>query len=156
MATEYGKRLRSARKEAGLTQVGLSELTGIPQSTISTAEREGHGSSDTSTYALFCGVNPHWLATGEGDRKAAVKSGSAAADRDFVRERLSAEAVLLGRRLDKIQDDDIKGEALAMCLQVVQSHFRRWKDGSPDDDGISPPKPDPHTRRHPPVPSTKK
>lgn len=66
MATDYGKRLRAARKHAGLTQVELSKRTGIPQSTISTAERLGHGSSETSIYAKACGVDVHWLATGDG------------------------------------------------------------------------------------------
>lgn len=66
MATEYGMRLRAARKHANLTQVKLSELTGIAQSTISTAEREGHGSSETPVYAKVCGVDAHWLATGKG------------------------------------------------------------------------------------------
>lgn len=66
MATEYGLRLRAARKHANLTQVKLSELTGIAQSTISTAEREGRGSSDTPVYAKVCGVDAHWLATGTG------------------------------------------------------------------------------------------
>lgn len=156
MATEYGKRLRSARKEAGLTQVKLSELTGVPQITISTAEREAQGSSDTSTYALYCGVSPHWLATGEGDRKAAGQVNKEIGQRDFARERLSAEAVILGQRLDKIQEDDIKNEAFAMCLQVVQSHFRKWKDGEPPEDGISPPPLDPQIRKRPPTQSTKK
>lgn len=67
MATEYGMRLRAARKHANLTQVKLSELTGIAQSTISTAEREGNGSSDTPVYAKECGVDAHWLATGKGE-----------------------------------------------------------------------------------------
>jgi len=67
MATEYGKRLRQARKHAKLTQVQLSEKTGIPQSTISTAEREGYGSGDTPVYADKCGVNALWLGTGEGE-----------------------------------------------------------------------------------------
>lgn len=67
MATEYGKRLKAARKHAKLTQIQLSEKTGIPQSTISTAENFGHGSADTTTYATACGVNSHWLATGEGE-----------------------------------------------------------------------------------------
>ncbi len=66
MSTEYGSRLRAARKHAKLTQVGLSERTGIPQSTISTAERLGHGSAETSIYAKACGVDAQWLATGEG------------------------------------------------------------------------------------------
>mgnify|MGYP003589768325 CR=1 FL=1 len=67
MTTEYGKRLRAARKHANLTQMKLSELTGIPQSSISTAERESKGSADTPVFAKACGVDAHWLATGEGE-----------------------------------------------------------------------------------------
>jgi len=67
MATEYGSRLRAARKHAQLTQMGLSEKTGVPQSTISTAERLGHGSAETPIYAKACGVDSHWLATGDGE-----------------------------------------------------------------------------------------
>ncbi len=67
MATEYGTRLRMARKHAGMTQVQASSATGIPQSTISTAEREGNGSVDTHVYARTYKVDAHWLATGEGD-----------------------------------------------------------------------------------------
>lgn len=66
MATEYGKRLKQARKHAKLTQVALFEKTGIPQSTISTAEREGQGSRETAVYADACGVNALWLASGKG------------------------------------------------------------------------------------------
>lgn len=66
MATEYGNRLRIARKKAGLTQIELSKVTGIAQSTISTAEREGYGSGETPVYAKVCGVSALWLATGEG------------------------------------------------------------------------------------------
>lgn len=65
MATEYGTRLRQSRRNAGLTQVELSEKTGIAQSTISTAERQGAKSSDTAIYAQACGVNAYWLATGK-------------------------------------------------------------------------------------------
>ena len=67
MATEYGSRLRTARKHAGLTQQDLSKKTGIPQSTISTAERMGQGSAETVTYAQTCGVSVNWLAKGEGE-----------------------------------------------------------------------------------------
>jgi len=66
MATEYGKRLRQARKHAGLNQTAAAKKTGIPQSTISTAERLGNGSGDTPIYAKAYGVSAHWLATGEG------------------------------------------------------------------------------------------
>jgi transcriptional regulator with XRE-family HTH domain len=66
MATEFGKRLRDARKFAKMTQKDAEKETGIPQSTISTAEREGESSTETVTYARAYKVNPDWLATGEG------------------------------------------------------------------------------------------
>ena len=77
MATEYGKRLRAARKHAGMTQVEASKATGIPQSTISTAEREGHGSADTPVYAKTYGVDAIWLATGEGEMCGSSSQGAA-------------------------------------------------------------------------------
>ncbi len=67
MATEYGLRLRAARKHAKMTQTEASKASGIPQSTISTSERESHGSSETPVYAKLYGVDAHWLATGEGE-----------------------------------------------------------------------------------------
>lgn len=67
MATEYGLRLRAARKYAKMTQIAASKASGIPQSTISTSERESHGSSETPVYAKLYGVDAHWLATGEGE-----------------------------------------------------------------------------------------
>jgi transcriptional regulator with XRE-family HTH domain len=66
MATEYGKRLKQARTNAGLTQEAASKKTGISQSTISTAERLGNGSAENHAYAIAYGVSPIWLATGEG------------------------------------------------------------------------------------------
>jgi len=67
MATEYGNRLRQARKHAGLNQVQLAKQTGLAQSTISSAERLGNGSTDNAVYAKACGVSAHWLETGEGE-----------------------------------------------------------------------------------------
>lgn len=66
MATEYGKRLRTARKHAGLTQEKLASLVGVGQSAIAGLERIGHGSAYTHQIATECNVNPLWLATGEG------------------------------------------------------------------------------------------
>jgi transcriptional regulator with XRE-family HTH domain len=66
MATEYGKRLKQARTNAGLTQEAASKKTGISQSTISTAERLGNGSAENHAYAIAYGVSPIWLATGDG------------------------------------------------------------------------------------------
>jgi len=67
MATEYGNRLRQARKHAGLNQTQLAKKTGLAQSTISSAERLGNGSTDNAVYAKACGVSAHWLETGDGE-----------------------------------------------------------------------------------------
>lgn len=67
MTTEYGQRLKQARNYAGLTQKQAEKKTSIPQSTISTAERLGNGSSETPVYAKAYGVDAHWLATGKGE-----------------------------------------------------------------------------------------
>lgn len=66
MATEFGLRLQTARKHAGMTQMQAAKATGIAQSTISTAEREGNSSTETVLYAKVYGVNATWLATGDG------------------------------------------------------------------------------------------
>lgn len=80
MATDYGKRLRQARASAKLTQEQASALTGIPQSTISTAERLGNGSSETPVYARAYGVSALWLAKGEGEMHPVQADPSAASE----------------------------------------------------------------------------
>lgn len=67
MSTEFGKRLKAARKHAKLTQKELAPLTGMSQSNLSDLENTAHGSSFTVQIAEACDVNPHWLATGEGE-----------------------------------------------------------------------------------------
>jgi transcriptional regulator with XRE-family HTH domain len=68
MATEFGKRLREARKFANLTQSQLAEKAGLAsQGTVSELEKISSGSSFTPQLAAACKVNANWLATGEGD-----------------------------------------------------------------------------------------
>ena len=74
MATEFGKQLKDARNFAKMTQKDAEKETGIPQSTISTAEREGESSTETVTYARAYKVDAHWLATGEGQMEVATTS----------------------------------------------------------------------------------
>lgn len=69
MSTQFGSRLKQARIYAGLTQIELSKKAGVRQSTISDAERVASGSAHTAQFASICGVDAHWLATGEGDMK---------------------------------------------------------------------------------------
>jgi transcriptional regulator with XRE-family HTH domain len=66
MATDFGKRLKEARKHAGLRQTQLAKLAGMSQSNVSELENTAFGSVATMQLALCCGVNPNWLATGEG------------------------------------------------------------------------------------------
>lgn len=65
-----GTRIRSARKEAGLTQVELAKKVHITQPTLSDLEN-GHTDSTSSLVelAMALDVRPEWLATGKGDRK---------------------------------------------------------------------------------------
>lgn len=72
MPTDFGRRLKAARKHAKLTQKALAPLTGMSQSNLSDLENTAGGSSFTVQIAAACRVNAHWLATGEGDMLAGV------------------------------------------------------------------------------------
>lgn len=110
MATEYGLRLKAARKHAEMTQVQASNATGIPQSTISTAEREGYGSGDTPIYAKVYNVDAHWLATGE---------GLMLANKDDTSDRLKAALATVAGLLRTIPEDQW-GNALMDIAEVLQ------------------------------------
>lgn len=113
MASEYGKRLKLARKHAKLTQVMLGKRTGIPQSSISSSETSSAGSVDTAVYADACGVNPLWLATGEGDMLAPVAKRPA----DF-----SQFAQGLAVAFDQLPDDlRIRAAVFVKCSELVQA-----------------------------------
>jgi transcriptional regulator with XRE-family HTH domain len=62
-----GERLKTAREHAGITQAGLAKKSGVGQSAIGNIEAgiRGFGAS-VIRMAEACGVNAHWLATGEG------------------------------------------------------------------------------------------
>ena len=64
--TDFGHRLFQARTRANLTQPQLAKAVGMAQSTLGELEYIGRGSSFTSQIAKACGVNPEWLASGEG------------------------------------------------------------------------------------------
>lgn len=64
--SEYGQRLYTARKQAGLTQTALAKAAGMSQSTYQEAETTGARSTYTSQLAAACGVSAQWLATGAG------------------------------------------------------------------------------------------
>jgi transcriptional regulator with XRE-family HTH domain len=65
--TDFGQRLKQARQHAKLTQKQLAPLSGVTQGTLSELETKAYGSANTVQLAAACGVNAHWLATGEGE-----------------------------------------------------------------------------------------
>ena len=66
MSTEFGTRLRMARRHARLSQKALAALVGLSQSNISELEDGGYESGKTAQIAHACGVDAQWLATGAG------------------------------------------------------------------------------------------
>lgn len=76
MTTDYGKRLRTARVAAGLTQRQLAEAVGVKQPTIAEAERSGYGSKFTVAIARELGVSPYWLESGDGPMELVKRSGA--------------------------------------------------------------------------------
>lgn len=67
MNTEFGLRLKQARKAAKMTQASLAKKVGIGQSTIAELEKTGNGSSHAPTMAAALNCSALWLATGQGE-----------------------------------------------------------------------------------------
>lgn len=80
MTSDFGKRLKEARKHAGLTQAQLAKKVGIGQSTIAELERSGQGSSYVPTMAVTMRVSPLWLEKGAGDMLAGIDKQSISLD----------------------------------------------------------------------------
>jgi transcriptional regulator with XRE-family HTH domain len=62
--TPFGRRMRQARLDAGLTQVTVAQKAGISQSTLSDIETASNGSSYTPVLAALYHADAHYLATG--------------------------------------------------------------------------------------------
>ena len=116
MSNEFGKRLKQARKLRKLTQVKLGELMGIPQSTISSAEILGAASTITAQYAAALSVNPHWLATGEGNMQDEVLHST---QRPITAQNPSYLAGNLGKLLDTIKDENEKNTMYSICVLLL-------------------------------------
>lgn len=120
--TEFGKRLKQARKHRRMTQMQLADGIGVVQSTIGAAERYGEGSRFTTQMAAFLRVNPTWLATGQGgmldgldeqdDREMQAVQPAARLDDDRVYDAIRWFA-------DQIRDRQRKKAALARCIHVM-------------------------------------
>lgn len=65
---ELKDRLKYARKNANITQLELANIIGISQGSISDLESGRNKTSVNITkFAEVLKVNPHWLATGQGE-----------------------------------------------------------------------------------------
>lgn len=133
--TPFGSRMLIARKRAGLTQIQVQKALGVSQSTLSGLETEAHSSGKVVEYAMLYRVNPHWLATGEGDMDApAVDRGAATAQSRGVAQNLSYQAftvpplktredVLSGRNLGELftytVTDDATRDSYPRGLQII-------------------------------------
>lgn len=69
MNTEFGQRLKEARKAAKMTQATLAKKVGIGQSTIAELEKTANGSSHVPAIASVLACSALWLATGDGYMK---------------------------------------------------------------------------------------
>lgn len=69
MAAAYGKRLRTAREHAAMSQAALARRIGLKPQAVQYLEddkNDATGSQHTASLARACGVDPVWLETGAG------------------------------------------------------------------------------------------
>ncbi|RQR68965.1 XRE family transcriptional regulator [Burkholderia sp. Bp9012] len=113
----YGKRLRSARKNAQLTQKQLADRVNLTQATISELENDEYdGSAKTPAMANVLGVNALWLAEGKGDPSAPSLS------HDSYDAAIGAASVAARRLVDAILKADKAGEPVqtfALMLRML-------------------------------------
>lgn len=64
--TPFGERLLAARKYSKLSQEELAKRVGLSQSALAESEKTGQGSTKILQIAAATGVDPKWLATGQG------------------------------------------------------------------------------------------
>ena len=129
MSTDFGKRIKTARKCAGLTQKELAGKINLAQPSLSHLENAGFASVFTVQIAEACGVDAHWLATGEGEMLPASGPVGAATVIESslpdgaVHVPVLANAASMGGGADLMQEDSICGE-LTLTPQFVAEQLR--------------------------------
>lgn len=121
MITEYAKRLRQAMHHAGLNQKGLISKTGLSQSTVSSAMNKLNGSTDTAAYAVACGVNADWLATGKGQ----MLSSSATVNIPAPSPSIPASVSRSNQAVSSVDTAQSDTNSIAVALAVIQKHTQR-------------------------------
>lgn len=124
MTTDFGKRLKEARKTAKLTQVQLAKAAGIGQSTLAELEKTGYGSARVANLAEACGVSVMWLSDGTGSmHPTTALSPSPSPGVPVVHVPLLANAGSMGPGTD-IQHDDILVGQIALSEQWVSRRLQ--------------------------------
>lgn len=119
MSTDFGKRLKQARKAKKITQAKLAALVGMAQSTLAQAESTGFGSTWTPLWADALGVNALWLATGEGEMEMDKNSPPRQSANDG--DGLTPLARSLGELFDTlpISDPDLRAKAFSRAADAI-------------------------------------
>ena len=105
--TPFADRMQTARKRIGLTQSEVAERLGLTQPTVSGLEIDGERSAYLPAFARLYGVDVYWLYNGEGD----MLTGTG--------RRFSVEAEDLARKLDSIEDLEVKRRVYALSQLVA-------------------------------------
>lgn len=105
--SSLAKRLRKARKKAGLSQPELAERSGVSQQAISRIERgEQKGTSFLVALADACGVDPAWLYS-ESQRNAALT---------------------IATRIQKLREEQALSQTdLALILDISPQAVQAWE-----------------------------
>jgi transcriptional regulator with XRE-family HTH domain len=108
--SSIGNRLKTCRLGRGLNQKGVADVAGVTNAAVSKWESNG-GESMSALVAMqladHLNVNPYWLILGQGKPTDEVKVPE-----------ISAEALDLARRIDRLPDDVLN--AVRTLLSAVQ------------------------------------
>ena len=130
MTTDFGKRLKEARKAAKLTQVQLAKAAGIGQSTLAELEKTGYGSARVANLAEACGVSVMWLSDGTGSmRPTTALTPSPAPGAPAITVPLLANAGSMGPGTE-IQHDDVLVGHIALSEQWVARRLQPSSHGA--------------------------
>lgn len=105
--TPFAHRMQTARKRIGLTQSEVAEKLGLTQPTVSALEINGERSAYLPAFARLYGVDVYWLYSGEGH----MLTGTG--------RRFSVEAENLARKLDSIEDPEVKRRVYALSELIA-------------------------------------
>lgn len=123
--SNFAERMKWAMNRAGLGQSELARRVGMRQSSISHLLKPGtQGSGKTLQIARALGVNPDWLATGNGDRLAPE-----AVTKAYSRDLAELDALALEGALEAIDELEkhftIPADKRARAILAVQNTARK-------------------------------